>query len=100
MNPRAHQLPCRWRTSVQKRGVAPSTNTRLVRRADALGEAGTREAGTRCALPQRTREIRVIPCPMRVSRQSPDRSGEGAPSESGALGLSKACTTCVHNSTL
>ena len=69
--------PARWRTSAEKTGVAPSTFSPPVRRADAPGEAGTRGAAPRCALPHRTRGIRANPCPMRIARNSPDHNGEG-----------------------
>ena len=38
---------------------------------------GTREAQPRSAFPQSAREIRVVPCLMRVSGHSLDHNGEG-----------------------
>ena len=69
--------PPRCRTSGQKRGVAPSTSTPLVRRAAAPGGRGTREAQPRYAVSQRMRGIRSNPRPIRLSRQSPHHNGEG-----------------------
>ena len=78
------------RTSGGKRGVAPSTITRLVRRA---GRGGDTPAAGPPRLSQPTRGIRANPLPIRLSRQGPDHSSEGAPSEREALWLSKACAT-------
>ena len=50
---------------------------------DTLGAAPPR-------LSQPTREIRANPPPTRLSRQGPDHSSEGAPSEREALWWSKA----------
>ena len=69
--------PTQCRTSGQKRGVAPSTSTPLVRRAVAPGEGGTREAQPRFALSHGTREIRVIPCPHAAFRKSPEPQRRG-----------------------
>ena len=80
----------RCRSSGQKGGGAPSAFFPPVRRADA---PGTREAQPRFALSQPTRGIRANPLPIRLSRQGPDHSSEGAPSEREALWLSKACAT-------
>ena len=72
-------LPPLWcRTSGPKRGVAPSTSTPLVRRAGAPGEGGTREAKPRIAFSHGTREIRVIPRPMRRFGKDPNPNGEGS----------------------
>ena len=57
--------PPRCRTSGQKRGVAPSTLSPLVRRAVAPGGSGTREAQPRIASSQRTRKMLVLPRLMR-----------------------------------
>ena len=70
--------PPRCRTSGQKRGVAPTTFSPLVRRADAPGEGGTREAPPRFAFSHRTREIRVIPRPMRRFVKVSNHNGEGS----------------------
>ena len=97
--PRGECLPCATvcageRSPVpqqrSKRGGAPSAFFPPVRRADA---PGTREAQPRFALSQRTRGIRSNPRPIRLSRQGPHHSSEGAPSEREALWLSKACAT-------
>ena len=80
--------PSRWRTSGQKRGVAPSTSTPLVRRAAARGEGGTREAQPRFAYPQRMREIRVVPRPMRRFVKVSNHNGEGSALwEKGVVGV-------------
>ena len=72
-------LPPLWcRTSGPKRGGAPSTIIRLVRRADAPDEAGTRGAQPRYVLPQRTRGIRANPRPMRRFIKALDHNGEGS----------------------
>ncbi len=63
--------------AAKKGGVAPSTSTPLMRRAAAPGEGGTREAQPRFAYPQRMREIRVIPRPMRRFGKVPKHNGEG-----------------------
>ena len=68
--------PARCRTSGQKRGVAPSTSTPLVRRAAAPGGRGTREAQPRIASSQRTREIRVVPRLMRRFVKVSNHNGE------------------------
>ncbi len=70
--------PRRWRTSAKNRGVAPSTCTPLVRRAVAPGEGGTREAPPRFAVSDGTREIRVIPRPMRRFGKVSNDNGEGS----------------------
>ena len=59
----------------------------------APGEAGTSEAQPRFTFSQPTRGIRANPLPIRLSRQGPDHSSEGAPSEREALWLSKTCAT-------
>ena len=82
--------PPRWRTSGQKRGVAPSTFFPPVRRA---GRGGDTPGAAPPRSSQPTRGIRANPCPIRLSRQGPDHSSEGAPSEREALWLSKACAT-------
>ena len=46
-----------------------------------------------CALPRRIWRIRANPCPIRLSRQGPDHSSEGSPSEREALWWSIACAT-------
>ena len=68
--------PTRCRTSGQKRGVAPSTSTPLVRRAVAPGEGGTREAQPRFAFSQRTRKMLVLPRLMRRFGKVSDHNGE------------------------
>ena len=91
---RAPSPPARWRTSAEKMRVALSTIPPLpVRRHDASCERGTREAQPRFPLSQPTRGIRANPLPIRLSRQGPDHSSEGLPSESAALWWSKACAT-------
>ena len=70
--------PTRCRTSVQKRGVAPSTSTPLVRRAAAPGGRGTREAQPRIAFSQRTRKMLVLPRLMRRFGKVPNPNGEGS----------------------
>ena len=57
--------PPRCRTSGQKRGVAPSTNTPLVRRA---GRGGDTRGAAPPRLSQRMRAIRSNPRPIRLSR--------------------------------
>ena len=66
-----------WRERPQKRGVAPSTSTLLVRRAVGSGEGGIREAQPRFAFPQPTREIRVVPRRLRRFGEVPHHNGEG-----------------------
>ncbi len=83
----APPTPARCRTSGKKQGVAPSTSSPSC--------AAPRRAGdTPCAaqprLSQPTRGIRANPPPIRLSRQGPDHSSEGAPSEREALWLPKA----------
>ena len=73
--------PTRCRTSVQKRGVAPSTSTPLVRRATAPGGRGTREAQPRIASPQRLRGIRVVPRLMRRFGKVPTTGAWAPPSK-------------------
>ncbi len=73
-----------------KRGVALTTITRLVRCA---GRGGDTPAAAPPRSSQPTRGFRAKPLPTRLSRQGPDHSSEGAPSESVALWLSKACAT-------
>ena len=68
--------PTRCRTSVQKRGVAPSTSTPLVRRAAAPGGRGTREAQPRFAFSQRTRKMLVLPRLMQRFGKTLNHSGE------------------------
>ena len=68
--------PPRWRTSVQKRGVALTTSTPLVRRAAAPGGRGTREAQPRFAFSQRTRKICVVPRLMRRFVKVSNHKGE------------------------
>ena len=62
----------------KKGGGAPSTSTPLVRRAAAPGEGGTREAQPRFFFPQRMREIRVVPRPMRRFGEVPNHNGGGS----------------------
>ena len=88
--------PTRCRTSGQKRGVAPSTSTPLVRRAVAPGEGGTREAKPRFALSHGTREIRVIPRPMRRFGKVPNHNGEGRPLRERRCGGQKHVTPQCH----
>ena len=68
--------PPRWRTSVQKPGVALTTFSPLVRRAAAPGEGGTRQAQPRFALSHQTREILVVPCLTRCFGKVLNHNGE------------------------
>ena len=68
--------PCR--TSGQKGGVALTTITPPVRCAVAPCDGGTREAQPRFALSHRTREIRVVPRPMRRFGKSPTTTARGS----------------------
>jgi len=89
--------PSRWRTSAKKVGSLsplPPPPGAPPRRA---WRGGTREAQPRFALSQPTRGIRANPCPIRLSRQGPDHSSEGSPSEREALRWSKACATSVSH---
>ena len=70
--------PPRCRTSGQKRGVALTTSTPLVRRAVSPGEGGTREAQPRFAFPQRSRDIPVVPRLMRRFGNVPTTVGGGS----------------------
>ena len=62
-----------------------------------VARGGTRVAQPRFAYPQRMREIRVVPRPMRRFGKVPHHNGEGAPSERKALWVSKACTTWLSH---
>ncbi len=62
----------------QKGGVAPTTSTPPVRRAAAARGRGTREAQPRFAFPQWTREIRVVPRPVRRFGEAFDHNGENS----------------------
>jgi len=88
---RVAHLPIPGGASAPKtRGSLPPLPPPPVWRHDAACGAGP---APHRALPQRTGGIRANPCPIRLSRQGPDHSSEGAPSEREALWLSKACAT-------
>ena len=76
--------------AVKKGGSLPPLPPPPVRRAG-RGEDTPGTAPPR--LTQPTRGIRANPLPIRLSRQGPDHSSEGAPSLREALWLSKACAT-------
>ena len=69
--------PLSWRISGEKPGVAPTTSTPPVRRATAARGRGPPEAQSRFAWSQGTREIRVVPLPVRRFREAFDHNGEG-----------------------
>ena len=88
---RVDHLTCSDGASAPKIGGSLSPPSSLP--CGAPGEAWTREVQPRFALSQPTRGIRANPLPTRLSRQGPDHSSEGAPSEREALWWSKACAT-------
>ena len=69
--------PLSWRTSGEKPGVAPTTSTPPVRRAAATDGRKTREAQPRFGWSHGTREIRVVPLPVRRFGEAFDHNGEG-----------------------
>ena len=81
--PVAHQRPKPGGRSLH---FLPLQARRTGRRGDTPGAAPPRVS-------QPTRGIRANPRPIRLSRQGPDHSSEGSPSERGALRWSKACAT-------
>ena len=85
--------PARWRTSAENEGVALTTSSPSGAAPRRAVRGGTREAQPRFALSQPTRGIHANPLPIRLSRQGPDHSSEGSPSESAALWWLKACAT-------
>ena len=85
--------PARCRTSGQKGGVAPSTSSPSRAAPRRTGRGGDTPGAAPPRLSQPTRGIRANQCPIRLSRQGPDYTSEGAPSEREALWLSKACAT-------
>ena len=77
--------PPACRTSGQEAGLALTTFSPPVRRAVAPGGRGTREAQPRFALSQPTREIRVVPRPVRGSGKSQTTAARAPPSARKAL---------------
>ena len=68
--------PLSWRISGEKPGVAPTTSTPPVRRATAARWRGTREAQSRFGWSQGTRQVRVVPLPVRRFGEAFDHNGE------------------------
>ena len=85
--PVAHQ---RQKPGGRSHHFLPLQARRTVRRGDTPDAAPPR-------LSQPTRGIRANPCPIRLSRQGPDHSSEGAPSEREALWWSIALATRVSH---
>ena len=90
--------PARWRTSAEKQGVAPSTNSPY---------RAARRVRRRTRRPRPTALFRRglgESVPTHVQCGFPGKAhttaARAAPSDSAVLWLSKECTTCVHHSTL
>ena len=88
-----HPCPPPCRASGQKGGGAPSTSSPSRAAPRRTGRGGDTPGAAPPRLSQPTRGIRANPCPIRLSRQGPGYTSEGAPSEREALWLSKACAT-------